>query len=64
MYQHQIGNKIFLEIIELPMELGVKDKIATVIRNEQASKFNNRRWMALTGKSKTGAVGTNYTNFS
>ena len=50
--------------MELAMELGIKDKIATVIRNEQASKFNNRRWMALTGKSKTGAVGTNYTNFS
>lgn len=46
------------------MELGVKDKISLVLRNEQASKFNNRRWVSVTGKCKTGAVGTNYTSFS
>lgn len=64
MYQNQLGNKILVEVMQLPMELGVKDKIAGVIRNEQPSKFNNRRWVGLTGKSKTGAVGTNYTSFS
>lgn len=45
------------------MELGLKDKISSSIRSEE-SKFNNRRWVSITGKSKTGAVGTNYTSFS
>lgn len=50
--------------MELPMELSVKDKINSVLRNEEASKYNNRRWVSVTGKCKTGAVGTNYTSFS
>lgn len=46
------------------MDLGLKDKISEIIRNEEPSKFNNQRWVSLTGKSKTGAVGTNYISFS
>lgn len=64
MYQNQLGNKILLEVMELSLEYGIKDKIAAVVRNEQPSKFNNRRWVGLSGKSKTGAVGTNYNSFS
>lgn len=64
MYHNKEGNKILLEIMELNMELGLQDKIGSAIRGEESSKFNNRRWVSITGKSKTGAVGTNYTNFS
>lgn len=44
--------------------MGLKDKINGALRNEEPSKYNSRRWVGLMGKSKTGAVGTNYTNFS
>lgn len=64
MYNNKEGNKVLLEIMELPFELGLKDKISAVLRNEQPSKFNNRRWVGLTGKCKTGAVGTHYNSFS
>jgi len=64
MYHSKEGNKVLLEIMELTMELGLKDKINAVLRNEEPSKFNNRRWVGVAGKCKTGAVGTNYTSFS
>lgn len=64
MYRNKEGNKVLLEIVSLPYQLGIKDKIWSVIINEQSSKFNNRRWLDVTDKSKTDRVGTTYSNFS
>ncbi len=64
MYHNKEGNRVLLEVMELNCDIGLKDRINETIRNEQASKFNNRRWVTVTGKCKTGAVGTNYNSFS
>jgi len=64
MFHQKEGNKILLEILDIPEEIGLKDKINGALRNEEPSKYNSRRWVGLMGKSKTGAVGTNYTSFS
>ena len=64
MYHNKDGNKVLLEIMSLPMQLGVKDKIRSLIMYEPASKYNNKKWMELVGKGKTGSVGTTYSNFS
>jgi hypothetical protein len=65
MYQHKDANKILLELMEVPLELSVKDKVTTVLRNEEPSKYHTRRWITIVGKCRTGNPKTNnYTNFS
>lgn len=63
MYNNKEGNKILLEILRLPFEIQLKDKITSVVMYEQSSKYNSRSWVGLIGKCKTGKVGTSYSSF-
>ena len=64
MYNNKDGNKVLLEIMCLRFDCSIKDKIYSLVIYEQASRFNNKKWMEVTGKGKTGSVGTSYNSFS